>query len=298
MRTKITYGKKVLAFTEGEVAKVACKGKKMTNDILFEVEGEGGGGSSASLTGTPVPVGEYVERIYFNTLKTEEEVEEVLSKLTYRDITLGGNTNKSNIVWGGTGYVTKGLCITKYTDQETDRYNIVLVQIREDHLSEGYVIYDSYGGWKQDIMLIEDQTYAISYIIPNAESITEFMGVPIGTQNELLKDIISSTPFACKGGSGEVVEVIPEGYIKPEGTLEIVNNGRYYVPEYAIVDVNVEAQGGGDSGGGNSGEVGNLVMSKVSPKISLAINIPMGSIATPTAITLQDISNLFITEGV
>jgi hypothetical protein len=41
---------------------------------------------------------------------------------------------------------------------------------------------------------------------------------------------------------------IPEGYIKPEGTKEITENGTHDVTEFASVDVNVAGSGDGDIG--------------------------------------------------
>lgn len=46
-------------------------------------------------------------------------------------------------------------------------------------------------------------------------------------------------------GGGEIVEVIPEGYIKPAGTKAITENGSHDVAEYASVNVNVPTESGG-----------------------------------------------------
>lgn len=56
----------------------------------------------------------------------------------------------------------------------------------------------------------------------------------------------------------EVNVPIPEGYIKPSGTLEITENGTYDVTEYESVNVNVES-GGGDAEADFAAFLGNTL---------------------------------------
>lgn len=58
-------------------------------------------------------------------------------------------------------------------------------------------------------------------------------------QTELITQITTLLESKSAGGT------IPEGYIKPIGTLEVIENGTYDVREYESVDVNVASGGGG-----------------------------------------------------
>lgn len=55
-----------------------------------------------------------------------------------------------------------------------------------------------------------------------------------------------TAPDGVDGYSPIVVSVpVPEGYIQPEGTLEVTENGTHDVTTFAFVNVNVQADGGG-----------------------------------------------------
>lgn len=77
----------------------------------------------------------------------------------------------------------------------------------------------------------------LSYIAGETNS---FPTKPI-TRKEALLDKIAKNGIA--GGSG-----LPDGYIKPEGTKEITENGEYDVTTYAKVNVDVATSGGGGDG--------------------------------------------------
>lgn len=56
-----------------------------------------------------------------------------------------------------------------------------------------------------------------------------------------------NAPDGVDGYSPVVVSVpVPEGYIRPEGTLEVTENGTHDVTAFASVNVNVQAGGGAD----------------------------------------------------
>lgn len=119
------------------------------------------------------------------------------------------------------------------------------------------------------------------------------------------------------GYSKVTVEVpVPDGYIIPEGTLAITENGTHDVTEYASAEVNVPSEepdleeititANGEytpSGDGYSKvtvEVesgGGIVLPTVKPSVTLATNIPVSSITANMAVTVNDISDLTITKG-
>lgn len=56
-----------------------------------------------------------------------------------------------------------------------------------------------------------------------------------------------AAPDGVDGYSPVVVSVpVPEGYIQPEGTLEVTENGTHDVTAFASVSVNVRTSGGAD----------------------------------------------------
>lgn len=72
---------------------------------------------------------------------------------------------------------------------------------------------------------------------------------PIIEPLEITENGTYIAPDGVDGYSPVVVNVpIPDGYIKPSGELEVIENGTHDVMEYASVNVNVATGGGGDSG--------------------------------------------------
>lgn len=64
----------------------------------------------------------------------------------------------------------------------------------------------------------------------------------VSAQADLISQIKTALQGKAAGGGA-----IPEGYIKPSGTLEITENGIHDVTQYASVNVNVAGSGGGDA---------------------------------------------------
>ena len=128
----------------------------------------------AKVQGTTVPNSGYVEKVYFNTSLSIEEVVSLLSQLTLneegiREHFLMGKTDVNLNIW----------CMT----QEG------MWGISDEKGSFYFVSADiglGFAGWNPNI------TYPLAI---NSEVISEINGVSIGTQNHLLSNLFSITPF-------------------------------------------------------------------------------------------------------
>lgn len=95
-----------------------------------------------------------------------------------------------------------------------------------------------------------------------------------------------TAPDGVDGYSPVVVSVpVPDGYIKPSGSLEITENGTYDVAEKASVTVDVATGGGG-------GQVGEFTqyakfVAKPEENTSFSIANPLGGIAKYIAVTMH-----------
>lgn len=166
------------------------------------------GGGGGKREGTAIPYGQPVERIYFNTEKTKAEIDAILSQLTYVDVGLGTPVSMiyANTLNGDVGnYI--------YAANNNGTYEIILLMGLTAETAKQYTIYnsdfDSPGGWWTHSELVFQyevnghnqgvyQTLMIPYameVIGIGTTLTEFMGVPIGAENEKIKNVLSITPF-------------------------------------------------------------------------------------------------------
>lgn len=166
---------------------------------------------------TAVPNTGYIQRIYFNTSLSVEEVQNILnSTRLFED-----------------RFIEIALCSTEDSRKQlfielTDVGDIVRIYyLYEDYINGTFKetkIYDSeYGGWLEF-------TNPIYY---NGKALSAYDdGYPIGDQNELLKDLISSTPFdkvekyttpeKVEEVAEKVSEKVVENYLFEEGNGEPV----------------------------------------------------------------------------
>lgn len=99
-----------------------------------------------------------------------------------------------------------------------------------------------------------------------------------------------TAPSGVDGYSPVIVNVpVPEGYIKPEGALEIAENGSYDVAEYASVSVAVAASGGEENQlhGALDGS-----LTHIDSPVTKIIQYACYGIATIKTVNLPDCTNI------
>lgn len=161
------------------------------------------GGGIGKREGTAIPAGEVVERIYFNTELPVEEMLAYLSQLTYVQTPLLEYplcAIYANTTDGQTGIfiVASKLSDTNYV------INLVTNVTEKDFvLLYGTPFVDSgdmgyYNGWHKardfkhnsaDFDLVVDSLGVYG------ASIADFNGIPVGAENEKIKNVLSITPF-------------------------------------------------------------------------------------------------------
>lgn len=234
---KIISGENLTPITRKEMFLAKAAGQNIqtptpiTREEIFLSKITGGGGS---VEGTAIPVGEKVEKIYFNTNLSIEETNAYLSQLTYVE----GITNyPCYIVFANSkGF---GIGIEK---QDEETYRIFHLSFK----SNGEMWFTTYfrGQW---FTLVTEQKYGEEYytqldptlaIIPSAifsdidggdlgSSLNDFDGFPIGAENEKIKNVLSITPFGASGTNEPTAYTVSSIDELPtnakEGSLAMVN---------------------------------------------------------------------------
>jgi len=176
--------------------------------VLYRV----GGGFS----GTIVPNTGYVEKVYFNDKLSAEEVYNILSQLTYVEIPIS-DALVYPILFANDGnpvvFITKSIGdVSGFT-----YYNIFsATDITNSETAINVLRID----YPNDILIVE---FNYTEYTINKEVINDYSGLSVGTQNNLISSLVSSTPFT---------ETTPKLY-------HIKNNVKYEIASKtnAIIDV-------------------------------------------------------------
>lgn len=169
-----------------------------TDKLYYAPVFEGG-----ELQGTVVPNNGIVEKLYFNTNMPISELKEILnSSITWTDASvLDSSLADAGFEFypvlaytreAGTTIVPYVLAMKRYTKDiaghKTGEIDMALIDM--PYFNEVEVFYvDANGGWDK---------FANPYYL-GFEVIPELNGLPIGSQNEALKNVISITPFEVVG---------------------------------------------------------------------------------------------------
>lgn len=182
---------------------------------------------------TQVPNSGYVERVYFNTSLSEDEYYNILKNITFTDGAVIGLSGIS--FYASMAYMNN-----------SNPYVLGFMKYAEDNIHFGLINFSSMltiqnfflGGWE-----VFDNPYSI-----NSEVLSTLSGLPIGTENDKLANLISTTPFEAKeeyylyengawvkiSGDNEIIEV------EELPTTNIDSNAFYKTPR-KFTDVFVQS---------------------------------------------------------
>ena len=166
------------------------------------LRGGGGGGSSATVTtegegwvSTVVPSEGYIEKVYVNTALSNEEVTEILSQLTYYPMNSYHGFD-GDILFINNNRV--GLFVERQYTGTIRLYGHC--QSTNDDIYG--LLWSNTDGWEQTFVNEHNSTLVINDTV-SASNITEALNwtnyyeytASVGTQNELLAELFSITPF-------------------------------------------------------------------------------------------------------
>lgn len=204
------FKEKMDALAISIVNKSGGKGKKSLDELKEIVDDV----LIPSTEGTPIPIGKKVKEIYFNTINTTEQTDAYLSQLTY--IQTQFLPDPLYPIYAYTEDGTTG-CFIIAQKKSDDNYIITVI---EDVINQSFIdIYDSREPLNNSfITYYDDYTngfdyYMNGFFLNNKESLSEWNGLPIGTENEKLKYVLSTTPFVTE--SNLAIEEF-------DGTVEVV----------------------------------------------------------------------------
>lgn len=161
--------------------------------------------NSGTVSGTPVPNNEYIEKVYFNTSLSRQEVINILKTLPYVQTPIFQHPIYPILISSDNTPIIMAVQILE------TYYEILYIT---DSINEIYeYIFMSYA--EEEYIEISKESYDVNKtVIPN------FMGIEIGTLNDTLTNLVSITPF-------------------PVTDINITANGEYDVTDYKKAIVNV-----------------------------------------------------------
>lgn len=162
----------------------------------------GGGGKR---TGTAIPADAVVDRIYFNTNNTREETYALLSQLTYIE---GVTEYPVALIYACCDETYTGDFIYALKIQHPAYGYAYMINYARNLVAVngctlfGYISNDAFeNGWsKTREYLIQDSGTAILgaqflELTKTGQPLLDLQGLPIGTENEKIKNVLSVTPF-------------------------------------------------------------------------------------------------------
>ena len=222
-----------------------------------------------SLEGTVVPIGVPVDKIYFNSNLSKEETVNYLKELTYIQTGLFENPVYCPFISDVNGdFDLNDVLFVLIEKKDENKYNISMnyMNFSRNEIG-GITIFDSSAfGWNSREFAIGVGGSVASLDIDNRPSLSDFQGLPIGLENEKIKNVISMTPFVTEG-------------IYPVGELEITENGVVDVSQYASASVSVASSGSG--GGGEVGDGYKIRYIDVDGTVLKTEYVPSGGKLTP-----------------
>ena len=213
---KIISGENLTPITRKEMFLAKASGQNVqtptpiTREEYFLSKITGGGGSPAVVEGTAIPVGVEVEKIYINTNNTLEQTKAYLSQLTYVQTPFFAVPIYPIFACVGDGEEGLYLFVAKYdtyyellgvSSLEQEMVCVIYTNVDREEIqysrTEG--IYGKY--YSVDGVSCYDILHHLP--IDGVTSLTDFNGLPVGAENEKIKNVLSITPFTGGTSSNE-----------------------------------------------------------------------------------------------
>lgn len=198
--------------------------------------------------GTPVPNTGLVEKVYFNTALSNDEVISLLQNIEYTDHPLFKFT--PIISFNADDNMGDGVCgIGAIYDENSDAYmllqmlevkpggesniTVTTVYSSKENVNIMNVITSTTAGWQEEV--ISNPVVTLNKEVVNAYN-PSMQNVPSGTQNDKLSSLISTTPFELE--EDEPVEEDPIDDILKPFLKEVADAIRYV--EGSSEDINAQ----------------------------------------------------------
>ena len=232
-----------------EKALVACLNREGSSELpepksrienllhLLADDMANGGTGSATVEGTAIPQGSAPTYVYFNLNNTIEQTNAYLSQLTYVQTDLFEYP-----VYGICGYLLNDIPILMFAIALKEEG----IELHKICVARGNIINDIYSDgkiWGTTVMseyyenngfIITDYdpysflSRAMGFCTTATETtpLTDFMGLPLGLENEKIKNVLSITPFTASTSSGATaytvssVDELPSDAV--DGSMAIV----------------------------------------------------------------------------
>ena len=177
---------------------------------------------------------------------TFEESEQTFN-VTFKEVEIIGNTRP--VVIEPLEIIENG----EYYAENIDGFNPVKVNVPLKY-EEGYK--DGFQS-SQDSIILQEKTATSNGEVTADEGFTGLSKVNVSVlqkeEQEKNVDVTENGTFEVTPDEGYALSKVtanvnvpvPEGYIKPSGTLEVTENGTHDVTEYQSVNVNISTAGGG-----------------------------------------------------
>lgn len=154
------------------------------------------GGGGGKREGTAVPAGTVVEKIYFNTGNTKEETEALLSQLTFVETPFAADPIYPVYAQTADGDSGRFLFVVKITGGYAIAFSESLSADETCFVFYSYYE-ESANGWVYMPQGVPTNILPTGVQLTGGSglSLTDFNGLPVGAENEKIKNVLSITPF-------------------------------------------------------------------------------------------------------
>lgn len=175
----------------------------------------GGGGSPAPVEGTAIPTGYTISHIYFNKNNTIIQNAQYLSQLTYIQTDFFEHpicgiygmlvNDKPVIIFASkevvNDYETADIFRVQILLGE-NLYDLFVGSRLENWNLQNHIVNNGFITSDMDLMVVFSDGVELAKGVEGRVPLTDFNGLPLGVENEKIKNVLSITPFGASATSG------------------------------------------------------------------------------------------------